>query len=153
MAPLSPKIQTALDELGPKFLLCHGQNLFRIVEKKIKKCHILTIFPVLGKLTHINKYLFLQISSCSTSESMDPGCDLIKFFVKVYLFGLQTAELKRSRGTAFELKDDKKSPFRIFFNMTNKHSDFFWAPFSILRFVMELLYFLALFSRPFTESL
>ena len=98
----------------------------------------MTIFPVLGKLTHINKYLFRQNSSCSTSESMDPGCDLIKFFVKVYLFGLQTAELKRSRGTAFELKDDKKSPFRIFFNMTNKHSDFFWAPFSILCFVIGL---------------
>ena len=98
----------------------------------------MTIFPVLGKLTHINKYLFLKISSCSTSESMDPGCDLIKFFVKVYLFGLQTAELKRSRGTAFELKDDKKSPFRIFFNMTNKHSDFFWAPFSTHCFVIEL---------------
>ena len=59
----------------------------------------------------------------------------------VYLFVLQTAELKRSRGTAFELKDDKKSPFRIFFNITYKHSDFFWAPFSILCFVMELLYF------------
>ena len=83
----------------------------------------------MGTHAHINKYLFLQISSCSTSESMDPGCDLIKFFVKVYLFGLQPAKLKGSRGTAFELKDDNKSPFKIFFNMTG--------------FVIELLYFLS----------
>ena len=38
-------------------------------------------------LALINKNLFLQISSCSTSDSMDPGCNLIEFFVKVYLFG------------------------------------------------------------------
>ena len=37
------------------FLECKRQNVFRALEKlkKIKKSHILTIFPFLGKLTHI----------------------------------------------------------------------------------------------------
>ena len=49
------------------FLESNGQNVFRPVEKKIKlfghsrapkKCHILTIFPTLGKLTHM-KSMFI----------------------------------------------------------------------------------------------
>ena len=65
------------------FLEWRGQNLFRTVEKswknqtvwtqqsskkKFKKCHILTIFPVQGKLTHMR---FIQSETYLTKT-----CDL-----------------------------------------------------------------------------
>ena len=61
-----------------------GQNLFRTVEKSrksqtvwsqqsskfcYKKCHILTIFPVLGKLTHIQIVYFHQEGARDTGRA------------------------------------------------------------------------------------
>ena len=82
-----------------KNLECNGQNLFRTVEKKnekiklfghsrapknIRKCHILTTFPVLGKLTHISqeRYEVSVLKSLTTHLEVVSTSAAVKHFTR-----------------------------------------------------------------------